>query len=46
MRLSNTSSDCTTGRLPPLIDYPVWPAKSEGFVIGRRSLGEFLDRLL
>jgi hypothetical protein len=35
-------------RLPPLIDYPVGRAKAEGSVIGRvrRSLGEFLDRLL
>ena len=36
------------GRLPPLIDYPVGRAKSEGSAIGRvtQSLGEFLDRLL
>ena len=35
-------------RLPPLIDYPIGRVKSEGSVIGRvrRSLGEFLDRLL
>ena len=35
-------------RLPPLIYYPIGRVKSEGSVIGRvrRSLGEFLDRLL